>query len=485
MKKVLALGLAAAMTLSMGAAVSAKSDDALYPVGSISESAYLYDSAKSAGALAKPVESVAYGKTLYYPLLNSGASDSSAAVAAAEAALAAKQADLTAANTAYSEAVAAAAAKTEVLEAATSAKQKAQAVLDTATAWNAGTGDEAAYVAALAAFDAEAVPAATAPEAVTASTTLAGNANDAYTAAETASNEANALVTSVGIVVAAANSAVAEAQADLATVKDASFGYVYESDAVSGIKVKSSWDMNGKLVKSVEVTKKKVAGVTLPQKYIYFLAITLASGTNTTATDIVGTVEMRKSGSFDYKDMQHDVNVEIAFPVANDTVITEDLQVFKEGSGFVGESEEEFTFECDDDSFFTVNTVGQSKLLLSATTDFDSKIADLYPDANLNFFYGNGATFNKTGILTLAAEEGSFLYQLKDDGTMVRLNAEYDKYDEAFSIKTKTLGKYIISDTALKIVNAPGNNNNNNNNNSNGGSGNNGGTANPSTGAAL
>ncbi|HWP51915.1 MAG TPA: hypothetical protein VN626_09510 [Clostridia bacterium] len=332
MKKTLALGLAAAMMLSMGAAVSAKDTDALYPVGAISDSAYLYSSDASAVDLATPVESVAYGKTLYYPLLN--------------------------------------------------------------------------------------------------------NSTD----------EAN------------------------------TFNYVYESEAVSGIKVKADWDMNGKLVKSLEVTKKKITGETLSQKYIYFLAINLAESTSTSAVDVVGTVEMRKSGSFDYEDMQLDVNMEVAYPVASDTIITEDLQIFKEGYGFIGDSEEEFSFECDDDSYFTVNTVGQSKLLISASTDFDSKIADLYSTANLNFFYGNGATFNKTGVLTLAADEGSYLYQLKDDGNMVRLNAEYDEYDEAFLIKTKTLGKYIVSDTALTIVNVPENN---------------GGTttptnpSNPSTGAAL
>ena len=64
---------------------------------------------------------------------------------------------------------------------------------------------------------------------------------------------------------------------------------------------------------------------------------------------------------------------------------------------------------------------------------------------------------------------------------MVRVNAEYDEYDEAFIIKTKTLGKYIISDTELKIVNIPSDNGNNGNSG-------NGGTVtptNPGTGAAL
>ncbi|MFV0497018.1 MAG: hypothetical protein ACK5L0_02450 [Candidatus Fimivivens sp.] len=334
MKKTLALSLATAMMLSMGAAASAANDDALYPVGAISDSAYLYSSDASAVDMANPVESVAYGKTLYYPLLNN-----------------------------------------------------------------------------------------------------------------------------------------AEAPAE-------PFTYVYESDAVSGIKVKADWDMNGKLVKSVEIAKKKVTGEDLSQKYIYFLAVTLDNSTSTSSIDVIGNVEMRKSGSFDYEEMQLDVNMEVAYPVANEAVITEDLQLFKEGTGFVGDSEEEFTFECDDDSYFTVNTVGQSKLLLAASTDFDSDIADLYPDANLNFFYGNGATFNKTGVLTLAADEGSFLYQLKDDG-MVRLNAEYDEYDEAFTVKTKTLGKYIVSDTELTIVDIPSDNGNVDN------GGDASGNVNPGTGAAL
>lgn len=333
MKKTLALGLAAAMIMSMGATVLAK-DDALYPIGKVSDSAYLFDNDASVVDLSSSVDSVAYGKTVYYPLLN--------------------------------------------------------------------------------------------------------------------------------------------------TVEGAETPYVYESDAVSGVKLKASWDMNGKLVKGIEVTKKKVTDEA--QKYIYFVAVNLAESNSTSAVDLVGKIEMRKARSFDYEDMRLDVNLEIAYPTASDSVITEDPQIFKEGDGFMGDSEEEFTFECDSDSYFTVNTVGQSKLLLAATTDFDSKIADLYPDANLNFFYGNGATFNKTGVLTLAAEEGSYLYQLKDGG-MVRLNAEYDEYDEAFIIKTKTLGQYVISDTALTIVNIPGSNDN-------GGSDNNGGTVtpaptNPGTGAAL
>lgn len=337
MKKSLALGLALAMVLSMGAAVSAKTDESLYPVGSISESAYLYSSDDSAVDMTQSVDKVSYGEVLYFPLLNTTASE-----------------------------------------------------------------------------------------------------------------------------------------------ENAEFLYVYESEAVSGIKVKQSWDMNSKLVKGVEIVKKKVVGVTLPtaQKYIYFVAVSLADSSSTSSVDVVGEIQLRKSGSFDYEDMQLDVNFEVSYPEATSTEITEDLQIFKEGIGFAGDTEEELTFECDSDSYFVVNTIGQGKLLLSATNKFDAKIAELYPNANLNFFYGNGASFNKTGTLYLAADEGSYLYQINSDGSMVKVDAEYDEYDEAFVIKTRTLGKYVISDTALTIVNAPVQ-----------GEGNGGNVvvtpSNPSTGAAL
>ncbi|MBQ2752098.1 MAG: hypothetical protein IJF25_05925, partial [Oscillospiraceae bacterium] len=117
------------------------------------------------------------------------------------------------------------------------------------------------------------------------------------------------------------------------------------------------------------------------------------------------------------------------------------------------------------------NTNGQGKILLSATSDFDSDVALIYPNANLDFFYGNGASFNRIGTLYLAADPDSYLYQLKDDGRLVAVNAEYDEYDENFVIKTRTLGKYVISDVELPLLNTPiingnGSSNNNSNNNS-------------------
>ena len=284
-----------------------------------------------------------------------------------------------------------------------------------------------------------------------------------------------------------------EAQAELDALTSGAMKYVYESDAVDGVKLKSKWDMNGSLIDNVEISKKKVTGETLSQKYIYFVEVELKDAGSVTATDISGTIQLRKSGEFDYEDMELDVNIELAYATATDSEITEDLQLFKEGHGFDYDDSYEFTFECDDESYFEVDTTGQGKLLLSATSDFDSDVAIIYPNANLDFFYGNGGSFNRIGTLYLHAEPDSYLYQLRDDGRLVEVDAEYDEYDENFIIKTRTLGKYVISDVELPLLDTPivgggSNNNSNNNNNNNSSNGDSNVTvtpSNPSTGVEV
>jgi len=473
MKKILAFGLASAMALSMNANVLARDNDALYPVGSISTQAYLYDDDKTAVDLSNAVDSVPYGETLFYPLLNNGNENAAQQIAAAQALLADKQTALQNATTAHDSAVADAATKAQALTDATNKKQLAQAVLDAANAWQAGTGDQTAYETALAAFDSQATPAATAAEAVTASTTIVSDANNAFTAAETAANDADALVTSTEAAKTAAQTEVNDAQAALDALVAANSEFVFESDAVDGIKIKQKWDMNSRLINSVEIAKKKVTGGNTTHKYIYFVAVDLKDSGSTNAADISGTIQLRKSGEFDYEEMELAVDMEIAYEISEDNEITEDVKLFKEGHGFEGDENEEFTFECDDETYFEVNTLGQGKVLLAASSDFDEDVSIVYPNANLDFFYGNGGSFNKTGTLYLAAESGSYLYQLRDDGRLVKAVAEYDEYDECFVIKTRTLGKYVISDTELPLVDTPivggGSNSGSSNNGSNSG----------------
>jgi hypothetical protein len=99
-----------------------------------------------------------------------------------------------------------------------------------------------------------------------------------------------------------------------------------------------------------------------------------------------------------------------------------------------------------------VNVTGQGKLLLYYDEKFNASVAAAYPYANLDFVNFNGASFNRTGTLSILAEEGSYLYALNADGSLSKISAEYDEYEEAFKISTRTLGKYVISDTELTLV---------------------------------
>ncbi|MEG2205003.1 MAG: hypothetical protein RRY21_07575, partial [Oscillospiraceae bacterium] len=98
-------------------------------------------------------------------------------------------------------------------------------------------------------------------------------------------------------------------------------------------------------------------------------------------------------------------------------------------------------------------TEGQGKIVLENDTDFNADVAAKYPEANLDFVNGNGASFNKTGEMFLEAEEGSFLYALSADGTLKAVKAEYDF--DGFTFKTRTLGCYVISDMELVLTDAP------------------------------
>ncbi|MEG2174522.1 MAG: hypothetical protein RR135_03425 [Oscillospiraceae bacterium] len=254
-------------------------------------------------------------------------------------------------------------------------------------------------------------------------------------------------------------------------------GYVYEYDAVKGLKIKSNWDMNGGLVNKISVVKKKL-GATLAgsltgqQTYAYFIAVELKPSTSTVKQAVSGDIKLSmssvkladgtKSTKLDADNNCYTLSFDVVYNVAESAssedktndVINKYTKVFSFGDGktFAAETECEITIVNDETATFTVDTQGQGKLLLAATTKFDADIAAKYPDANLDFLKMNGASFNKTGELRIFADKGSKLYQIKADGTLVKVKADYDDVDDAFVIKTRTLGSYVISDVELKVA---------------------------------
>lgn len=402
MKQFTALSLAVLLALGMTAPVCAKKNgEILRPVTAVSADPYLYDSELSAVDLSAPAESAPYGETLYFPLLSqeldSGAGEM---IGVARTLLSQRRETAQRIAAEYEEARQEAESKAAVLRAAELLAEEGEALLADARA-EAQAADERQAQLGQALSDARAL--------------------------------------------------LDKAQQALDSLSQAGLSYVDEADAVDGIRIKAKWDAGSHAVSAVSIEKCRASGLSTGQKYLYFLVVGTDPSDSTEAGELSGTIQLRKSGSFDYDEMQLTIGLPLAHPQAGSPVIPSRPAVFAEGAGFLGEAREEFTFEADPDSYFVVNTIGQSELLLGVSCDFDAGIADRYPQANLRFFTGNGAAFNKVGTLYLAAQEGDFLYRVGADGSLSPVEAKYDGWDGTFAVRTKTLGRYVVSDVALPV----------------------------------
>lgn len=483
-KRILSFALASTMALSIAATAMAATT-VNNPVAGIEATGYAYDSDNSAVNLNIANPTFSYGDTIYYPLLNSKGTGSNAEVENAQNALTNANTALNSAKEALVLAKTAADTKVTALNDAKAKLEKAQAVVDAANAWKTAVDNsaadiaekQAAYEGTFAAYDSVGTPAVDADSAVLGADAFVVTETGAVATAQSEKDAADADVVSKEADVKAKEADVKTKQDELNAVLKSNSKYVHESEAVKSIKVKQDWSLNGKAVEGAEIQKKKATlSSGLEQNYIYFLSVKLKDSDSVKQTDISGVISLRKSGDFDYEDVNVNVDLTVGYPVASDSVITEDIQIFSEGNGFSSDAEDELRFEADDNSFFTVNTIGQGKLLLAMDCKFDSEIAARFPTANLDFFNGNGASFNKIGVLTLSADKDSFIYRVNKDNSLTKVNAEYDEYEEAYTIRTRTLDRFVISDVELKNTGSVDNGSDN---------GSNGGVSNPNTGAAL
>lgn len=241
------------------------------------------------------------------------------------------------------------------------------------------------------------------------------------------------------------------------------YKYVYESDATKNTSISKKWEEGGSYVGKVEVTKIRASqdppGTTSSSmRYIYCLAITIDKSSSTQSRDLFGTVTLKKSGS-DGFNISTSIAVELGYSYASDTdagdgVITSTPTTFKEGKGFDADREFEFEFKSDSKSRFVVDTVGQGSIVLSFDTDPDDKLLKKYPKADLWFFNGNYASFNRVGTLYLGGfdDDDYYVYEVSKSGQLTRVSAKYDSYEEAYKISTRTLGRYVVSDTKLQVT---------------------------------
>lgn len=126
---------------------------------------------------------------------------------------------------------------------------------------------------------------------------------------------------------------------------------------------------------------------------------------------------------------------------------------FSKRDGFEEESDYTFEFAAESNASFVVNTNGQGTIVLGMDIDFDDDIGDEYPTADLYFYNGNYAQFNRTGTLYLPGPSGDegdyYVYAIDSKGRLSRVDAEWDEYEECYAIRTNILGRYVLSDEKL------------------------------------
>ena len=241
---------------------------------------------------------------------------------------------------------------------------------------------------------------------------------------------------------------------------------ITNSDSVDGLKIKAKWEEGDKLVKGVAIAKKKVTntmGTVIPaaNRYYYMLAVTVADSNSTSDADVIGTLTLNKTKSPKVKELKlaMDLNVNWAHSYldsSGDYIVSDDLSDIKAEKYYSlkFDSDDTVELEFEDGSTFTVDVSGQGKTLVYFDTNFNSQLAAKYPLAELNFWNGNGAKFNRTGEFFLSVsnyDSTVFLYELKSDGALSEVtSAEFDDKDEGFYFRTRTLGKYVVSDMELE-----------------------------------
>ncbi len=90
-------------------------------------------------------------------------------------------------------------------------------------------------------------------------------------------------------------------------------------------------------------------------------------------------------------------------------------------------------------------------LVAGMSTDEVSSIVRRYPDADLRFFLGSGASLTnlRNPKLFFEGNDDDYLYEINNSNTLTNRTSTYDDDEGGFVVSTNTLGKYLVSDTRL------------------------------------
>ena len=223
-------------------------------------------------------------------------------------------------------------------------------------------------------------------------------------------------------------------------------GNAVKADAVKGLSVSDKWTQNGSYVGKVEIVK--VGG--------HYAIVIPTEGSSLEEVQILGNIAVKgKSLYVDNQGKSQKADVKFDFDVELGLAWTEEDASYgmdvtdKILYDFEGIDEEDFALSFGPFDV-EVDTKGMKKVLMSYNDEENDDIVDANPAADLEFVNCEAA-FRRTATVTVALENGYFLYEIVD-GKLVEVNGEYDEWTEEFTFKTRRLGSYVISDVELKIA---------------------------------
>ncbi len=199
-------------------------------------------------------------------------------------------------------------------------------------------------------------------------------------------------------------------------------------------------------------------------------------------------VEVTVAFETGYKTVSDDYIASLAkedeIKVDNDTPVFTKSQL-NEISGL--NNNKKVTF-ADDNWSYTVIVSGMKEVNLLHNNNAIAEILNKYEDNNFEFLtFPAGTKFATNGTVEIDVSGytddfgGKFFVYRYLDGKLTLINSSYDAEDEVLSFTTNTLGRFVITDKAVKDAVVVSGNTGNTGNGSNGGST----PTNPSTGAAI
>lgn len=218
----------------------------------------------------------------------------------------------------------------------------------------------------------------------------------------------------------------------------------------SNLRISNGFSAGRDAIESMEI------GKTADKKDAFIMK--LKTNYTTKSTGIVGTVTLKnKNNGSTVKTLKFDFSVawnkaEIGSDAELDITLNNETPVYEFASS---NKRAAFSFS-DVDAYYTVRLESQAAVNMYYTTEAVKSIVQANENADLYFLNYKGApSFDFTGelVYNVVDPEGEwFLYEINSENKLVKTKATYNKEDGTLTLKTKTLGSYVISDTELKAA---------------------------------